>query len=257
MTQGQGAHQDQLTTHYTSDVIRIEPSPKWVRAVLAGRVTVDSRRAVLLLERGHVPVYYFPMEDVRMDFMSTTDHRTLCPYKGEASYWSLTLGDSTVENAAWGYPTPSASAPEPEEAPDLRGYVAFYWNKVEAWFEEDEEVFVHPRDPYKRVDVVQSSRHVRVVVGDETVAETDKPVLLFETGLPTRYYIPKVDVRMDLLVPSEKLTRCPYKGEAGYYSVAAGGRVAEEIAWYYRYPTMESAKIAGRICFFNERVDAL
>jgi uncharacterized protein (DUF427 family) len=118
-------------------------------------------------------------------------------------------------------------------------------------------VYVHPRDPYKRVDVLHSSRHVRVIVAGELVAETRRPSLLFETGLPTRYYIPRADVRMDLLVPTETETRCPYKGLATYYAVHIGPTVVRDIAWYYRHPIPECSKIENLVCFFNERVDAL
>ncbi len=132
---------------------------------------------------------------------------------------------------------------------DVRDYVAFYWDRVDGWFEEDEQVFGHAKDPYKRVDCLQSSRHVRVVVNGETIAETNNPVLLLETGLPHRFYIPEQDVRQDALRPSGKVVVSPYKGEAHYYSVVAGGEVFEDLAWYYRYPTAEASKIAGRLCF--------
>ena len=128
-------------------------------------------------------------------------------------------------------------------------------NDTDRWFEEDEEVFVHPKDPYHRVDVLESSRHVRVSLNGEVVAETSRPKLLFETGLPVRYYIPPEDVREELLVPSEKHTRCPYKGVASYWSVKAGGELAENLAWYYPEPTPDTAKIADHLCFFNEKVD--
>ncbi|HEX9032169.1 MAG TPA: DUF427 domain-containing protein [Streptosporangiaceae bacterium] len=116
---------------------------------------------------------------------------------------------------------------------------------------------MHPRDPYHRVDVLHSSRHVRVVMLGETVAETTRPRLLFETNLPTRYYIPPRDVRLDLLVASETSTQCPYKGVASYYGVRAGDTVARDVAWTYRFPIPECPKIEGLICFFNEKVDAI
>ena len=126
---------------------------------------------------------------------------------------------------------------------------------MDAWYEEDDEVYVHPRDPYKRIDVLHSSRHVRVVIAGETVAETRRPCLLFETGLPTRYYVPREDVRMDLLEPTELTTRCPYKGMASYWSVRVGDYVAENGVWSYSDPIPECAKIKDRLCFYNERVD--
>ena len=138
---------------------------------------------------------------------------------------------------------------------DVRDYVAFYWDKVDAWFEEDEEVFGHAKDPYKRVDCLQSSRRVTVVVNGETIAETNSPVILLETGLPPRFYLPKQDVQQDALRPSDKVMQSPYKGEARYYSVFAGGEVFPDLAWYYRYPTAEAAKIANRVCFPQGKVD--
>ena len=174
-----------------------EPYPRRVRAVLDGVAVVDSTRALLLLEAGHLPVYYFPPQDVRTDLLEATDTVDHCPHKGQASYWSVTVGDRVATNALWSYQDPLP------ERNDIKGYLAFYWHRMEAWFEEDEEVFVHPRDPYHRVDVLSSSRHVRVVVGRRDLAETRRPWLLFETGLPARYYLPKVDVRMDLFDPTD------------------------------------------------------
>ncbi len=154
-----------------------------------------------------------------------------------------------MENVIWNYPVPL------EGAVDVIDYVAFYWDRVDAWFEEDEEVFVHARDPYKRVDCLSSSRKVSIVVNGETIAETNNSVLLFETGMPRRFYIPKADVRPGALQSSEKITRCPYKGEAHYYSIKAGGETVEDLAWSYRYPTAEAGKVAGHLCFPQGKVD--
>ncbi len=128
---------------------------------------------------------------------------------------------------------------------------------MDAWYEEDEEIYVHPHDPYKRIDILESSRHVEVVVLGEKVADTRRPILLFETGLPVRYYFPRLDVRIDLLIDSDKTTGCAYKGKAQYYSVKVGDQIAQDIAWYYQYPGIEAIKVRARIAFFNERVDAL
>ena len=138
---------------------------------------------------------------------------------------------------------------------DVSTLVGFYWNKVDAWFEEDDEVFFNPKDPYKRVDYMHSSRNVRVEVNGETIAETNRPVLVIETGLPHRYYIPKQDVRQELLQPSEKMMGSPYKGQANYYSVTVGEEIVEDLAWYYRYPFPEAAKIANHLCFPQGKVD--
>ena len=202
-----------------------EPYPRRVRAFLDGVAVVDSTRALLLLEARHLPVYYFPPQDVRTDLLEPTDTSTHCPYKGDACYWSIRVGNQVTPDAVWSYqdPLPGRS--------DIEGYLAFYWNRMDAWFEEDDEVFVHPRDPYHRVDVLSSSRHVRVAVAGTTLAETRRPWLLFETGLPTRYYLPKADVRMDLLAATESETQCPYKGKARYWSATVGDTVEEDIAW--------------------------
>jgi uncharacterized protein (DUF427 family) len=128
---------------------------------------------------------------------------------------------------------------------------------MDAWFEEDDQIYRHARDPYKRIDVVNSSRHVQVIVGGEIVADTRRPRLLFETGLPIRYYIPKEDVRMEWLIPSDTKTQCPYKGIASYYSVKVGENVHKDLVWYYPFPIPECPKIENLVCFYNERVDAL
>jgi uncharacterized protein (DUF427 family) len=230
-------------------VLYFEDSPKRVRVVFNGETVADSRRVKLMHEAGLLPVYYFPEEDVRMELLEGSDHASYCPFKGDASYWSVRVGDKVAENAAWGYPSPIDSAPP------LSGLIAFYWRRMDHWYEEDEEVFVHPRDPYHRVDVLESSRHVKVSVNGEVVAETNRPKILFETGLPPRYYIPPEDVREDVLAGSEKTTQCPYKGVASYYSVEAGGERVDDLVWYYPEPIPEAAKIEGHLAFFNERVD--
>lgn len=228
-----------------------EPSPKRVRALLGGETVADSPRVMLLRERGLVPVYYFPKDDVRPDVLVRTDHRTRCPYKGSASYWTVSAGGETAENAVWSYEDPVPAARE------IRDYMAFYWERMEAWLEEDEEVYVHARDPHVRVDILDSTRPVTVVLGGETVAASRGARFLFETGLPTRYYLAEADVRMEWLRPSDRRTRCPYKGEARYWSAEVGGRVFKDIAWSYPDPVHESARIKGLIAFFDARVDAV
>ncbi len=245
-TQAGGIFNFEVTT---GRVLYFEDSPRWVRVVFNGETIADSRRAKLLHETGHLPVYYFPERDVRRDLLTPTDHNTHCPVKGEARYWSIVVGDRTAENAVWSYPEPI------EGAPPLAGHYAFYWKRVDQWLEEDEEVFVHPRDPYHRIDAIPSSRHVTVSLNDELLAESRRPTLLFETGLPARYYLPQEDVRRHLLVPSESHSRCPYKGLASYWSVQAGDELASDLAWSYPQPNAAVARIAGLICFYNERID--
>jgi uncharacterized protein (DUF427 family) len=230
--------------------IVFEPSPKWIRVMLNGEVIADSKQ-VHLLSPGGPPYYYFPEEDVRMEILKHSDYIEHSPIMGDAQYYTIKVGDRTIKNAAWTYPKPVS------DIFNLSGYIAFCWNEMDAWFEEAEPVYVHPHDPHHRIDILQSTRHVAVDIGGETVAESNNPTLLFETGLPTRYYLPKISVRMEMLIPSDKVTGCAYKGKAQYYSVKVDNRIIPDIAWYYTYPTVEASKISGMICFFNERVDAL
>src|SRR5439155_20832232 len=188
--------------------VATEPSPRHVRAVFAGTTVADSKRVLLLRERGHVGVYYFPMDDVGMDLFVPTDKHTHCPYKGDASYWSIDVNGRRSENAVWAYEDPL-----PERV-DIKGHVAFYWDKLDHWFEEDEEVFVHPRDPHHRVDACRSRRHGRVVVGGERVAGSARRVLGFEPGLPVGSYRPKRAVGSDVLRSPATFRRCRRTGKA-------------------------------------------
>lgn len=151
----------------------------------------------------------------------------------------------------WSYEQPYA------EVPYIQGYLAFYWNRVDAWYEEDEEIFVHPRDPYVRIDVRESRRRVRILLGGETLADSRRARFLFETGVVTRYYFPPEDVRRELLEPSATLTRCPYKGQASYWGVRIGGTLHPDLVWSYPEPLGEAAAIKGLLAFYHEKVDAL
>jgi len=225
----------------------IEPSPRWVRTYLGGVAVADSRRVLLVFEPQRLPVYWFPAADVRMDLLrpSAEVHSARSPIVR----YDVEVGDRVAPRAAW-----SLRAPDPERA-ELADHLAFVWDRMDAWFEEDDEVFVHARDPYGRVDVLNSSRRVRVEVGGRVLAESTRPRLLFETGLPTRYYLPKQDVDMKLLVPSSSTSRCPYKGVAVYWSVPDGDTVLDDLAWSYPAPIPECPKIENLLSFFNERVD--
>jgi uncharacterized protein (DUF427 family) len=231
--------------------VEYEVSPKRVHVRVGDAVVADSTRVLLVRETGYPPVYYFPREDVHMELLQPSEQRTTCPYKGEASYFGVQGGDGVRENAAWSY-----ESPDPSVA-GLAGYIAFEWGKMDHWYEEDEEVFVHPRDPYVRIDVLQSSRPVTIDLGGETIAETHRAVFLFETGLPTRYYIPREDVRMEVLIASATRTACPYKGEAEYWSAHVGGKVFEDVAWSYPHPYPEVGRIKGLIAFHTEKMEAV
>jgi uncharacterized protein (DUF427 family) len=233
----------------TQRSIKIDSTPRWVRVKFNGLIIADSKEVLILHERGHLPVYYFPEKDVNKEVLVPTEKTSHCPLKGNASYWTIKVGDRTVENAVWSYQNP---IPERKE---IKGYFSFYWNQVDAWFEEEEEIFVHPRDPYKRVDALLSSRHIKIVLEGKTVAESRRPVIVFETGVPVRYYLPKEDVAQEFLEPYNLTTRCPYKGSASYWSVIIEGKSFENIVWSYLNPIPEISKIAGLLSFYNERVD--
>ncbi len=240
-----------MTTYTLSPYPRseFEPSPRWVRVYFNSQLIADSRNMMLLRETNRLPVYYFPKKDVRMDYLQPSDHTIDARPKGEGVFWHVQVDNKIANDAAFTFRNP------PDNGPKLEDHVAFLWNEMDAWFEEDDEVFFYARDPYKRVDVLQSSRHIKVVVDGTAVADSMRPWLLFETGLPTRYYIPKHDAGMDLLEPSETVTRCPYKGEAHFYSVRVGGKLYQDLAWTYRYPMLECLKIQGLVGFLNEKAD--
>jgi len=223
--------------------IRIEHGSKRVRVYLGGEVVADTVQPVLVWEVPYYPTYYFPVIDVRTELLQREDGVASSPSRGDGQRFSV----KGVPHAALRY----------EDSPieELHDLIRFDWNSMDAWFEEDEQVFTHPRDPYTRVDILASSRHVRVDMDGTTVAESTSPRMLFETGLPVRYYLPTTHVRMDLLTPTESVTHCPYKGQAEYWSVRAAGTDHRDLAWSYRAPFPESQKIAGLIAFYNEKVD--
>jgi uncharacterized protein (DUF427 family) len=226
-----------------------DPVPQRVRVSFAGETIVDSTNAKLLHETGHLPVYYFPEADLRADLLEPSDHTTRCPYKGQASYRSIRVGDRVAENAVWAYPEPI------ESAPFLAGHAALYWDAVDEWLVEDEQAFGHPRDPYSRIDVYPTSRRVRVLLDGEVLADSHRAKILFETALPPRYYLPQEDVRMELLETSSKQTRCAYKGSASYWHVRAGNTLHDDLVWTYREPQHDAEPVKGMLAFFNERVD--
>lgn len=227
--------------------IRTEAGEKRVRTYLGSEPIADTTRPLLVWEKPYYPVYYFPLDDVRSELLAPSGDTRRSPSRGDAVLFDVKGGSRTAERAAYRH------ADSPIE--QLREFVAFTWDAMDHWFEEDEEVFVHARDPYTRIDILPSSRHIEVVIDGATVADSHHPRLLFETGLPTRYYLPKTDVRLDLLTPTDLETQCPYKGTANYWNVTIGDNVHENVVWSYRHPVRESAPIAGLVSFYNEKVD--
>ena len=223
--------------------------PRRVRAVFAGETILDTTVGRLLHESQMLPVLYVPEADVASHLLEPTATKTMCPFKGEASYRSIRVGDRTAEDAVWSYSEPL------EEAPWLAGHLAFYWDKLDAWYDEDEQVFGHLRDPFHRVDVRPSQRHVTVAADGDQIAETTRAMILSETGFPNRIYLPLEDVREDVLEPSATRSHCPYKGDAGYWSLQLGEREIEDAAFSYSEPLEGAGRIAGRVCFLHESVE--
>ena len=227
--------------------VRLEPGAKRVRAFLGGAVVADTTRPVLVWEVPYYPAYYVPLEDVRAELVADGGSAH-SPSRGDGRTFTVRAGGREAPGGALRY--------DDSPIPELRGLVRLDWHAMDAWFEEDEEVLTHPRDPHTRVDILASSRHVRIEVAGVTVAESAAPRLLFETGLPPRFYLPKPHVRLDLLVPSETVSHCPYKGQAERWSVRPpDGEIHTDLAWSYRAPLPESQKVAGLIAFLDEKVD--
>jgi uncharacterized protein (DUF427 family) len=222
-----------------------EPYPRRVRATIGDHVVLDSVRGRLLYESNIGPRLYVPLEDFDASLLEPSDTTTHCPFKGDASYRTLRVGDRVIADAIWTYEDPI------ESAGWLEGYGSLYWDKADAWFVEDDRVFGRLRDPYHRVDVAETSRPVRVTLAGEPIAESTRAKLLFETGLAPRVYVPAADVAPGLLSRSEKRTVCPYKGEASYWNV---GGVADG-AWSYETPLPESFEIRAHICFDGEGIE--
>jgi uncharacterized protein (DUF427 family) len=226
-----------------------EPYPRRLRALVGDRVVLDSTRAQLLHETGLTPRVYVPLEDLDGSVLERSDTSTHCPFKGDASYWTLRVGDRVLEDAVWAYEQPL------ERAAWLVGYGSLYWDKADAWFCEDERLLGSVRDPYHRVDVFESSRPARVRVGGTVVAESARAKLLYETGLPVRVYVPGADIVPGALSPSPTRTVCPYKGEASYWHVHANGDSVQDGAWSYETPLNEALEIARHVSFDGDGIE--
>ena len=227
-----------------------EPAPRRVRATLGGELIFDSTRARYVWEWAYYPQYYIPVEDIDERFLVDEHHKQRLR-QGTACRHGLRAG---------GVDRPSAVRIFGEEAiGGVTGTARFDWDALDAWYEEDEQVFVHPRNPYVRVDALRSHRHVRVSLEGITLAESSTPVLVFETGLPTRYYFDRTDVDFGHLVPTGTQTACPYKGATSvYWSVRTGDEVRDDhqdLAWAYDFPTRQLLPIAGLVAFYNEKTD--
>ena len=233
----------------TDRTLLLEESPRRVRTLLDGVVVADSREMKLLHEAGRLPVYGFPVDAVREGALVPRGGEGSTRHAGEYRRFAVRAGARLVPDAAYRY------LADPAGCPGLSQLVFFDWPSMDAWFEEDEEVFKHARDPYHRVDTLHSSREVVVSLGGLELARSSRPRLLFETGLPTRYYLPRLDVRSELLRPSDARSVCPYKGVARYYSIEVDGMRHDDLVWTYPAPVPEAPKLQDLLAFYNEKVD--
>jgi uncharacterized protein (DUF427 family) len=226
--------------------VRVERGHKRVRAYVDGELVADTIRPLLVWEVPYAPTYYIPADDIRAKLSATgaTEHS---PSRGTAEVFDVATNRGFAPGAARRY----SDSPFVE----LRDTFRLDWAAMDEWLEEDEPVYTHPRDPYTRVDILASSRHVRVEVDGVTLADSHSPRILFETGLPARYYLPLSDLRTELMRHTETTSHCPYKGTAAYWSVQVGDTTYDDLVWIYRTPLPESVKIAGLACFYNEKVD--
>jgi uncharacterized protein (DUF427 family) len=226
-----------------------EDYPRRMRAVLGGETVIDTVRGKLLWESSIAPVLYVPIDDVRADLIEPTSHSTHCPFKGDASYWTVRAGDRVAENALWTYREPIDSAPW------LLGYVAAYWDKMDAWYEEAERLEGKLRDPYHRIDVRDADARVTVRAGGQVIAESRRPKLLFETGAPPRVYLPFEDVRSEAIVASSTSTHDQYKGTAAHWSVRHDGGLIEDALSVIAEPLPEAEALAGLASFGGEGIE--
>ncbi len=224
---------------------QVVPGHKWIRGYLNGHLVVDSRNYQFVWEIPYWPWWFFPRDHINAELAEPADPRPTPGLPEGAVRYDLVCGGGILEGAARGYPGD----------PALKDLVTIEFDALDHWFEEDVEVFVHPRSPFTRVDALPSSRHVVVSLDGVELANSRKPTVLFETGTPERFYLPMTDVNMQLLAQNERRAACPYKGESTFFSARVGDRMVDDIAWTYVLPRPESIPIAGMICFYNEIVD--
>lgn len=217
--------------------------PQRIRGEVDGVAIAETSAARMLHETRMLPQWYLPREDVVAGVLEPSDTTTHCPFKGDARYWNVRVGEQMITDAFWEYPQPLA------EAPPLAGLLGPNLDKLPRWWEEDEQVVGHPRDPFHRVDLRRSSRKVTIRAGGEIVASTTSPLAVIETGLPIQWYLPSSDVDDGILSPSETSSICPYKGIASYWHVGSGGSAVPDAVWGYPEPLAGAERLAGHVCF--------
>ena len=225
----------------------IEPVPRRIRATLGGKVVLDTTGAIYVWEWSPYPQYYIPLVDIDSSVLVDEAHESKLR-RGTARRYGLEVDGIVRPGVVHVYTEDSLEG--------LAHMVRVNWSAVDSWFEEDEEVFVHPRSPYARVDALRSTRTVRVELDGVVLAESSSPIMVFETGLPTRYYFNRTEVNFEHLEPTDTVTSCPYKGMTSeYWSIVVGDKTHTDLAWCYDFPTRQLLPIAGLVAFYNEKVD--
>ena len=227
----------------------VEPVPRRIRATLDGKVVVDSSNARYVWEWPYYPQYYIPVEDVLPEILIDEHHQEHLR-RGTARRLGLRADNGAAERSGVAHHYVAS------DIEGIVGTVRFDWAALDSWFEEDEEVFVHPRNPYTRVDALRSGRKVEIALDGVVLARSSRTVMVFETGLPTRYYFDRLDVDFQHLRASDTVTSCPYKGTtSSYWSVEIEGELSPDLGWAYDFPTRQLLPIAGLVAFYNEKVD--
>lgn len=223
-----------------------QPTERWIRTSFNGEAVASSKQVMLMIENDREMDYYFLLADIQQEFLQPSEYQEQSAERGVRRFWHVVVGDKVARNAAWTYETTPGR-------PEFEGYVAFKWSAMAHWFEENEEVYLEPRNPYHRADLIPSTRHVVVEVDGVTIADTRAPFLVFETSNPIRFYFPPDDVDHQYLRETEGLTRCQYKGLASYYSLVVNGETYTNAAWRYHQPLTESSRLKDKIAFWPQK----
>ncbi|KAF1972510.1 DUF427-domain-containing protein [Bimuria novae-zelandiae CBS 107.79] len=221
---------------------KIEPTPRRVRALFGGKYVLDTTKAYHVWEHPYYPQFYVPVSAITND-ANLTKNSSVPSTSDKVHFGTVSVGSKKTERVLV------------FNTKDLKDLVKIDFAALDQWFEEDVPIYQHPKDPYKRIDILTSTRPVKVELDGVTLAESSNPLFLLETSLRTRYYLPPTSVNWELLSKSDSETYCPYKGRANYYNVTVNGKEYKDFVWYYQYPTAESAQVVGHLCFYNEKVD--
>jgi uncharacterized protein (DUF427 family) len=223
-----------------------QPTERWIHTSFNGETIASSKQVMLMIENDRELDYYFPQADTQQEYLQPSEYQEESAARGLRRFWHVVVGDKTARNAAWTYETTP-------DRPEFEGFIAFKWSAMTHWFEENEEVYLEPRNPYHRADLIPSTRHVVVEVDGITIAATRASFLVFETSNPIRFYFPPEDVDQQYLLETEDLSRCQYKGLAGYYSLVVNGETYTNVAWRYHQPLPESSRLKDKIAFWPQK----